>query len=272
MRNPRFCPVWILLIGLASLPVAAQTDVSEQPTSTTTRTTAATDRLFLSFAEEATLVDRQWWEGQAELQDGDGFDARILRAVAAFQPWARVEFGGRVGFGDTSLPGTLPDGSGATDLDLWAKYHFDSSGKTQFAAGGLATIPTGDDTAGLGFDSFAFGVFGSLRHQGERMTFSGNIGINRDGDGQRFGTVTLDGETSFTAGAGVLIPGGGRVTFVGEARFQSERFSGTESDTRILGGINLGVGKSGVFRAALALGLSDGAPDGQLTVGYAAMF
>jgi hypothetical protein len=271
MRNPRFFPASLLLIVLACLPVAAQTDAPEPTTSTTTRTAHATDRLFLSFAEEATLVDRQWWEGQAEVQDGDGFDARLLRAVAAFQPWAQVEFGGRVGFGDTSLPGTLPDGSGATDLDLWAKYHFGSSGRTQFAAGGLATIPTGDDTAGLGFDSFAFGVFGSMRHQGERLTFSGNVGVNRDGDGQLFG-VSLDGETSFTAGAGVLIPSSDRVTFVGEARFQSERFTGADADTRILGGINLGAGKSGVFRAALALGLTDGAPDGQLTVGYAAMF
>ncbi len=270
MRNVRISVFRILVCALACLPAVAQTDRSEQ-TNPTTRTVGATDRLFLSFAEEATLVDRQWWEGQAEVQDGSGFDARILRAVAAFQPWAQVEFGGRVGFGDTSLPGTLPDGSGATDLDLWAKYHFGSNGRTEFAGGGLVTIPTGDDTAGLGYDSFAFGVFGSMRHHGERLVFSGNIGVNRDGDGQLFG-VSLNGETSFTAAAGVLVPSNDRVTFVGEARFQSERFDGFDSDTRLLGGINLGVGKSGVFRAALALGLTDGAPDGQLIAGYAAMF
>jgi len=270
MRNSRL-PVFLLLLAFfVWLPVAAQTDPPQADSNTTPRA-GATDRLFLSFAEEATLVDRQWWEGQLELQDGNGFDATILNVVAAFQPWAQVEFGGRVGFGDTSRPGLLADGSGATDLDLWAKYHFGSGEKTEFAAGGVATVPTGDDAVGLGLDAFSFGAFGSLRHRGERFTFHGNIGLSGNGDGSVFG-LNLNGETSFTAGAGVLIPTNGRLTFVGEARFESERFSGFDSDTRLLGGINLGAGKGGVFRAALALGLTDGAPDGQLIAGYAATF
>ena len=151
MQYPRLPVLWILLAAVVCLPVAAQTEPSQDDPNTR-RQVRATDRLFLSFAEEATLVDRQWWEGQAEFQDGNGFDAKILRGVAAFQPWAQVEFGGRVGFGDSSS-GVLPDGSGATDLDLWAKYHFGSSGKTEFAAGGIATVPTGDDAVGLGFDA-----------------------------------------------------------------------------------------------------------------------
>jgi hypothetical protein len=271
MRNPRLTVFCILLAIAVCVPATAQTDSSQEDPPTKPQQIGATDRLFLSFAEEATLVDRQWWEGQAEIQDGSGFDAKILRGVAAFQPWAQVEFGGRVGFGDTSLPGTLVDGSGATDLDVWAKYHFGTGGKTEFAGGGLARVPTGDDAAGLGFDSFAFGAFGSLRHQGERFVFTGNLGINGNGDGRIFG-VPLNGETSFTAGAGVLIPTNRRLTFVGEARFESERFSGFDSDTRLLGGINLGVGEGGVFRAAIAFGLTDGAPDGQLIAGYAATF
>ena len=272
MRNPRLSFFWILLAIVTCLPLAAQTGSSEQATtSTASGALSATDRLFLSFAEEATLVDRQWWEGQAEIQDASGFDARILRGVAAFQPWSDVEFGGRVGFGDTSLPGTLPDGSGATDLDLWAKYHFGSGGKTEFAAGGVATVPTGDDTAGLGHDSFSLGAFGSMRYHGDRFVFAGNLGVRGNGDGRIFG-IDLNGETSITAGAGVLIPTDSRLTFVGEARYESQRFNGFDADTRLLGGINLGVGTGGVFRAALAFGLSDGAPDGQLIVGYAATF
>ena len=269
MLNPRL--YWILLAILVCVPAAAQTDSAQEDTSTPPRQAGATDRLFLSFAEEATLVDRQWWEGQIEFLDGSGFDATILRGIAAFQPWDQVEFGGRVGFGDTSRAGTLADGSGATDLDLWAKYLFNPEGKTQFAGGGVATIPTGDDAAGLGFDSFSFGAFGSLRHQGNRFLYTGNIGINTNGNGQIFGT-NISGDTSFTAGAGILIPTSGRLTFVGEARYGSERFSGFDSDTRLLGGINLGVGKGGVFRAAISVGLTDGAPDSQLIAGYAATF
>ncbi len=272
MLNPRPSFLWILLALVVCVPAAAQTDPPAEDTAAQPRQTGATDRLFLSFAEEATLVDRQWWEGQAEFLDGSGFDARILRGIAAFQPWAQVEFGGRVGFGSTSLPGTAPDGSGATDLDLWAKYHFGTGRKTEFAGGGVATIPTGDDAVGLGFDSFAIGAFVSLRHRGNRFVYTGNIGINSNGDGQVFGS-SLNGETSFTAAGGILIPTNSRLTFVGEARYESERFDGSDSDTRLLGGINLGVGKGGgVFRAALALGLTDGAPDGQLIAGYAATF
>jgi hypothetical protein len=272
MRNPRLSVFWILLAFLVCVPAAAQTDPpQEDATAAQPRQTGATDRLFLSFAEEATLVDRQWWEGQAEFLDGSGFDAQILRGVAAFQPWDQVEFGGSVGFGNTSTT-TLPDGSGATDLDLWAKYHFGAGGTTEFAVGGVATIPTGDDAVGLGFDSFAFGAFGSFRHRSKRFVFTGNLGINSNGGGQVFGN-NLSGETSFIGGFGMLIPTGGKVTFVGEARYESERFDGFDSDSRLLGGVNLGVGNGGgVFRAALAVGLTDGAPDGQLIVGYAATF
>jgi hypothetical protein len=272
MRNARLSVFWILLAFVVCVPAAAQTDPPpEDATAAQPRQTGATDRLFLSFAEEATLVDRQWWEGQAEFLDGSGFDARILRGVAAFQPWDQIEFGGRVGFGSTSTT-TLPEGSGATDLDLWAKYHFGAGGKTEFAVGAVATIPTGDDAVGLGYDSFAFGAFGSFRHRSKRFVFTGNLGVNTNGGGQVFGT-NLSGETSFIGGFGMLIPTGGRVTFVGEARYESERFDGFDSDSRLLGGVNLGVGKGGgVFRAALAVGLTDGAPDGQLIVGYAATF
>ena len=37
-------------------------------------------------------------------------------------------------------------------------------------------------------------------------------------------------------------------------------------------GINLRAGKGGVFRAALAFGLTDGAPDSQLIAGFAKAF
>ncbi|MCH7780634.1 MAG: hypothetical protein IH848_07290 [Acidobacteria bacterium] len=270
MQNSRLSVFWILLVFVVGLPVAAQTE-SSQDDSNTRHPIRATDRLFLSFAEEATLVDRQWWEGQGELQDGTGFDAKILRAVAAFQPWAQVEFGGRVGFGDTSS-GVFPDGSGATDLDLWAKYHFGSGGNTEFAAGAIATVPTGDDAVGLGFDAFSFGAFGSLRHHGDRFVLAGNIGVEVNGDGQQFGNPSFNGETSFSAGVGILIPANDRLTFVGEVRLETERFAGLGSDTRLLGGINLSVGQGRVFRAALTLGLTDGAPDTQLIAGYAATF
>ena len=260
---------WILLALVFCLPLSAQAQTDDAKPEK--RAANATDRMFLTFGQEATLVDRQWWEGQLEYLDGSsGFDATILRLVAAFQPWDQVEFGGRVGFGDTS--GFAAAGSGATDLDIWAKYHFGEGGKTDFATGGLLIVPTGDDTARLGNDAFSFGGFGSFRHTGRRATFTGNVAVRVNGDGRRGGTVDIDGETSVELGAGVLIPANDRLSFVGEARFETERLSNDESDLRVLGGINLAAGGNGAFRAALSLGLTDGAPDLQVIAGYAATF
>ena len=60
MRRP--CrPILITLVVLTccgSLALAQD--------SSGTRPTSGSDRLFLAFAEDATLVDRQWWEGRVE--------------------------------------------------------------------------------------------------------------------------------------------------------------------------------------------------------------
>jgi len=260
-------PRWILLALVFCLPFTAQAQTDQEAK----RETRATDRMFLTFGQEATLVDRQWWEGRLEYLDlSGGTDRTILRAVAAFQPWDQVEFGGTVGFGDSS--GFGGSGSGATDLDLWAKYHFGEDDRTEYAAGGLVIVPTGDDAARLGNDSFAFGAFGSVRHRGKRATFSGNLAVRLNGDGVTNSGGSADGDTSFELGAGVIVPANDRLSFIGEVRFETERFDGFESDLRALGGINLQAGKTGGFRAALAIGLTDGAPDLQIIAGYASTF
>jgi hypothetical protein len=46
-------------------------------------------------------------------------DQNVLRGTVALQPFQNLEMGGRIGFGSTDAPGDLPEGSGATDLDLW---------------------------------------------------------------------------------------------------------------------------------------------------------
>lgn len=258
MRVPR--PVYALLpvvLLLCSPAVQAQT----------------VDRLFLSFIEDTALAERQWWEGQAEFTDGDPVDHTLVRGVAAFQPWGRVELGGRIGFGSTDTPTPLPDGSGATDLDVWGKYRFgDGSGSTEFAVGAVATVPTGDDTAGLGFDAFSVSAFGALRHQLERGVLAAHAGARFNGDGQILGGPDLDGEVSAMVGAAWIVPLSDRLTALGEIDFEDGRFRGFDSDLRALGGINWRVGGDGMVRGAIALGLTDGAPDAQLFLGYAATF
>jgi len=240
------------------------------------RATSSTDRLFQAFIQEAAVVQNQWWEGQFEYSDGGAVDVFLLRGVVAFQPWKRWEMGARVGFGNTDTPAGIADGTGATDLDAWAKYYLGKSGEaTEFAAGGWVTVPTGDDAAGLGMDAFSIGGFGSLRHRFERVILSVHAGVRFNGDGQMFEDqlrIDLNGKTSPSVGAGLIFPQSDRVTFVAEANFEGARFDGGDSDVRVLGGVNWRMFNRGMFRGAVAIGLSDGAPDAQLLAAYAWTF
>jgi hypothetical protein len=264
-RGSLFCIC--LLLCTVALAQSDQSKSSQQPSQTT-------DRLFLSFAEDASVIPGQWWEGQLGLFDGESVDATILQLVVALQPYRNLEIGGTVGFGDTDGPGSFPDGSGATDLDVWGKWNFGSIGRnrnTEFAVGALATVPTGDDTAGLGEDAFHLGVFGSLRHRMEGALVTGHAGVRANGNGNISG-FPLEGKTSAVLGAAVIIPFRDRLSVVGETKLETERFEGGDDDFRVLGGLNWHATSRGVFRGAIGLGLTDAAPDAQIVVGYAHTF
>ncbi len=265
MKKPcRLLSVSITLaLGLVVLPPTAQGAGSS----------SGSARLFLSFIEDAVIVDSQRWEGQLDLADGDLVDTTIVRGVAAFHLRESLEVGGSVGFGSSDSSGSLPDGSGATDMDLWAKYGFGSDGgRTEFAAGGIVTIPTGDDTSGLGFDAFSVGGFGALRHRLQRGIITAQGGLRLNGDGMLRGGAEVEGETSFGLGFGFIYPRSDRVTLIGELKFEEERFEVGDPNTRVLGGVNWRLANQGMFRGAVALGIDDGAPDAQLIVGYAHHF
>ena len=227
------------------------------------------DRLFLSFIEYATIVINQWWECKLGVLDRDRIDVTQLRGLAAFRPWPKLEVGGTVGFGETDNDPGLPEGSGATDFDLWGKYDLGRHKGTQYAVGGVLTIPTGDDTAGLGFDAFGIPAFGTLRRELQNFTLSLNGGVRFNGDGSLLGSPDIDGETSLQGGIGLIYPASDEVSLVGELRYEGERFENFDADTRIGGGINWRVSNRGIVRALAAAGLTDGAPDLQVELGYA---
>jgi hypothetical protein len=244
-----------------------------------THPTSGSDRLYLSFIEDATVIEKQWWEGQLEIRNGDDVDAAYLRGIVAIQPMKDLEVGARMAFGNTDASAGLPDGSGGTDLDLWGKYYLGSDPKqTEFAVGGTLTIPTGDDTAGLGDDAFSLAGFGALRYRLPKWIITANAGVRLNGNGQTLGLPEQDGKVSLQLGGGAIIPLSDPVQVVGEVRYESERFEGGfdlpgyETDLRVLGGLNWrGVGR-GQIRGAAAFGLTDGAPDLQLIGGYAVTF
>jgi len=186
-----FRPALLLAVIAAGAPAAFGADAA--PTTAKPAATAASaemsDRLFLAFAQDAAVVKSQWWEGQIGYTDGSKgipTDAWVLRGVVAFRPVKTLEVGGNFGIGNTNASGNRPDGTGATDLQAYGKWVFvDGAPNTDFAAGLLITIPTGDDTVGLGFNSFASQAFGSVRYRLENIVvLGGHVGLCLNGDGQ----------------------------------------------------------------------------------------
>jgi hypothetical protein len=269
--RPMICLPLLVALLLASGPALAQ---DEPPARNLRSSSSSFDRLFLSFIEDATMVDRQWWEIQGEFSDGDVIDSSLLRGVVVFQPWNDVELGARLGFGNTDTPRPLPEGRGATDMDLFGKYYLDNpEGKVDLAVGVQLRVPTGDNTSGLGFDAFALGFFGSLRWRiSDLVTLSGNAGFQINEDGETLGGPELDGKTSERLGAGVIFHLSKRLNLLGEWSWAGERFEGTDNDSRLLAGVNWRMGRIGVLRGAVAGGVSDGAPDTQFLVAYAWQF
>jgi hypothetical protein len=268
---PRSPYLTITILTSLLIPVAGLAQTEQ-----TSKGSSSSERLFHSFIEDATVVDNQWWEAQVEYVDGDAHDLLILRGVATFNPWKNIEIGARVGFGSSDAAGDNPDGSGATDLEAWGKYHLGKAGdSTEFTVGATAIVPTGDEAAGLGDDSFAVGAFGAMRYQYDSFIFSAHAGVRLNADGTEYtveGPVELKGDVSPMAGVGVFFPFSDVVTFVGEVNYEGKRFEERSSDISALGGINWRVSNRGIVRAAVSLGLSSDADDAQLIVGYAVNF
>jgi hypothetical protein len=271
----RFCSALTLLAVLLLLgPSFAE---AQESTTTSAKKTSSSsyDRLFLGFIEDATVVDRQWWEAQLEFSQGDVVDTSLLRGVVAFQPWNDVELGARLGFGNTSTSSPLPEGRGATDMDIWGKYYLGNpdDGKVDLAVGALLTVPTGDNTSGLGYDAFALGFFGSLRWRISKMfTLSGNAGFQINEDGETLNSPSLNGQTSERLGVGIIVALSERLNLVGEWAYAGERFEGMDPDSRLAAAVNWRLGKNGVLRGSVVGGTSSGAPDTQFMVAYAWQF
>jgi len=263
-----------LLLLTTTAALAQQTSTSgstaQAPASTHT---SSLDRLFINFVEDAMIVDQQRWEGWFQYDDSEFIDYTAVYGQAAFQLFANTELGGRVGFGKSDTDSGDLDGTGATDLDLWGKYYWNLGDRaTEVSAGALLTVPTGDDAAGLGTDAFALKGFVAARISLEAVVLTGTLGLQANESGRFLGSDDLDGETSFTAGAGIIVPWSDSFSIVGELSWKTQRFEGFEDDGRVLGGINLRLSDRGMLRPAVSFGLEDGAPDYQFIIGYAHSF
>ena len=287
----RLRPILLLSATLAGATAASGADPAATPEpakpSTATRSFEISDRLFLSFMHDAALVRSQWWEAQlgyADSSAGRPVDSVVLRGVVAFRPVKTLEVGGNFGMGTTDAGRTgEPDGTGATDLQAYAKWVFpDAVQNTDFTGGVIFTVPTGDDYVGLGSNAFSSTVFGGVRYRlGQVVILGGHFGISLNGDGE-FQTQKLKGRTSFDLGVSAVFPLANQVSIVTELVTQTARFDktnpspyssiGAATATQILGGVNWRAFDRSMFRGALAFGLTDGAPDLSALVSYVYSF
>lgn len=233
------------------------------------------DRLFLSFVEDAAIVERQRWEAQIDYGDWDTHQIGMFKIIGAFQfsDLPNAEFGFRAAWASLDVTGDSGSESGLADTDLWFKLHLGATAgqTTDFAVGGLLTFPTGDEQAGLSYDALRSKIFGVARFtfSGASLSLHAGARFNEDSD---VGGTLLEGQIAPVAGLGLVIPLSARTTFVFEGTYEGERFRDGDREGSALSGLNLKLTERGTLRLAVAGGFSSGSPDIQGLVGYAMDF
>ena len=271
----RFRPVVLatIIATIATAAIGAEPAATPPASGTQKAAPAFADRLFLAFAQDAALVPSQWWEGRVEYADGkdNAPNVWLVRGVFAFHPIKSLEVGGNVGFGHASSS-VGPGGTGATDLDVCGKWVFaDVSSNLDLTAGLLISVPTGDDTAGLGYNAFGSQIFGGLRYRMRDVVIGGQVGVRYNGNG-KFQGIDHSGKTSFALGGSAIFPLANQVAIVAEAQFESDRFEDIDASTQLLVGVNWRAFGRGMLRGAVSGGLTGGAPNFRVILGYAYSF
>ncbi len=225
-------------------------------------------RLFQSYFYDTPISERPYGEA--------GF------SYSKFENWTLLGVGARGGYpvnekleiqGELLYLSWSPeegDGeSGISDLGIYGRYNISNNSPTNFAVGGLITLPIGSEDIGQG--NLNFGGFGAVRHPLDNgMVITGNAGLMfYETTEVEVDPVTLEveektkHENSFNIGAGIIYPTNDKMNIIGELSLQ------TEGDYMMLsGGVDYNLG-NGRVRGMLGIGLDDGAPDLTISGSYA---
>jgi hypothetical protein len=247
--------VFIISFLMLSL-VAVQTVFAQNGTSNV--------HLFQSFLYDAPIATRPYAEGGLTYNNWDGGTSILIGAQGGYGLNEKIEIGARLGFQSWSFEGA--DGtSGITDITAVGRYNIvNSSSPTKISAGAMLTLPVGSEDIGQG--RMNFGGFGALRHALDSgIEITANVGLfflEMEEFNQRTFEVETTHKTAINIGAGVIYPLNDKMSIVGEFNTMSE-----VEYTALSCGINYKMGK-GCLRGAIALGLSDGAPDFAIIGGY----
>lgn len=230
-------------------------------------------RPFIRYIEDAGFPEKMYGEGVFQYQAYDGANAILFGVQDDYRVSPLMVVGGRFGFMSWS-PDEGDGESGLVDLDVFGKYLLMDGPTTKMAAGVLLNLPIGSDKI-LGNSTFDIEAFGAMRYALEKMVILGNFGFRLNGDYEidtGFGTFDVDGELSILFGGGMLYPVNENVTITGEFTFETERYDGADGPIQLTPGVDYTLASGLKLRGALALGLSDGAPDFMLQAGAAKNF
>ena len=220
-------------------------------------------RLFQRFAEDAAVSTGGWAEILYRYTNQANGSEHVLGPLVAFKIVNNIEGGLRFGFKDVNLdPGS--GGSGLSDIDLFAKYRF-PRGRGRAALGALVKVPAADEEDGLGTGKSDLEVFAAWRGDLEAVSIVANAGARFNGDPDPPAAPT---DNSLFFGGALILPASPTLTFVIEGTYETERFEGASDDARLTLGVQSrrAQGRSG-FRGAVAIPLSDGAPDYEAILG-----
>lgn len=229
-------------------------------------------RPFMSFIEDAAVAEKMYGEGQFQYADFEGGSSISVGAQGAYRVMPLMEAGARVGF--ASISPEQGDGeSGLVDVDVYGRYTVSEGPAVRIAVGGLLNLPVGSDKIGEG--TFDFQGFGAVRYAMTKGVILGHFGLRINGDSEvetAYGTFDVEREMQILFGGGILYPLSQMATLTGEFDFESAEFDGGDSSLQLTPGIDYQLASGLKIRGALALGLSDGAPDMVLMAGVAKNF
>ncbi len=210
-------------------------------------------RLFQSYFFDTPIATTNHVQpGLVHSSYDNDFSTMFIGANGGYALNPKTEILGKLGYVSNSWKGSSE--SGLSDLTVVGRYKLSEGKETQFSAGGLITLPIGSKDVGQ--SNLNFGGFGAVRHPMKNgMVITGNAALLFEEYGD-------DRESSFEIAGGVIYPKDEKMNIIGELTIKGDK------DWMMLsGGVDYLL-SGGRARAAIGLGLDNGAPDFQIQAGY----
>jgi hypothetical protein len=224
--------------------------------------------LFQTFLRDTPIALTPYGEAVAVYDDYENSTNTFLGVQGGFPLLDNLEIGAKVGmiYLDPDVGGSETDMSdcmisGRYDISKYLSF-MPSGSKT--AAGAYVTLPIGSED--VGEDNTDYGAFGSLRYPvASRTTLTGVVGVDWLETRNLLGVKERD--FSLLLGAGAIYSFNDQIHVLAEMTFQSE------GDYMLAtAGLDYELKIDNRIRAAIGVGLDDGAPDLTMMVSYLLAF